>query len=136
MQSAWLSDEDERLSIRGKGVTPRDSWKEDAMFARIVKMPLKVGSRTEFAKAIEKSVIPLLRKHKGFLDEIALVTADGKMSFGISFWDNKENAEAYSRSGFSDVMKALDPVVAGLAEVQLCEVTNSTAHRIAAAMAA
>jgi len=107
------------------------------MFARIVTMPLKAGAGSEFAKAIEKGVIPLLRIHKGFLDEIALVTSDGKTGFGISFWDSKESAEAYSRSGFGEVMKALDPAVSGPpAQVQLCEVTNSTAHKIAAAVAA
>lgn len=35
------------------------------------------------------------------------------------------NAEAYNRSGFSDVMKALERVVAGRKQLQLCEVTNS-----------
>jgi len=106
------------------------------MFARLVTIPLKADSRSEFAKAIEKGVIPLLRTHKGFLDEIALVSSDGKTSFGISFWDSKESAEAYNRSGFSEVMKALEPVVAGPAQLQLCEVTNSTAHKIAVAAGA
>jgi len=106
------------------------------MIARIVTIPLKAGSRAEFAKAIEKGVIPLLRTHKGFLDEIALVTSDGQSGFGISFWDSKESAEAYNRSGYSEVMKALEPVVAGPAQLQLCEVTNSTAHKIVAAVGA
>jgi len=106
------------------------------MFARIVTMPLKPGSTSEYAKATEKDVIPLLRKHKGFMDQIGLVTADGKSALGISLWDSKESAEAYSRSGYADVMKALDKVVAGPAQLQLCEVTNSTAHKIAAALAA
>lgn len=106
------------------------------MFARIVTIPLKAGSRSEFAKAIEKGVIPLLRTHKGFLDEVALVSADGSTAFGISFWDSKESAEAYNRSGFSDVLKALEPVVAGPTQLQLCEVTNSTAHKIAVAVGA
>ena len=103
------------------------------MIARIVTIPLKAGGSSEFAKAIEKGVIPLLRTHKGFLDHISLVTSDGKIGIGISFWDSKESAEAYSRSGYSEVMKSLEPVVAGPAQLQLCEVTNSTAHRIAAA---
>jgi heme-degrading monooxygenase HmoA len=104
------------------------------MFARIVMMPLKPGSTSEFAKAIEKGAIPLLRRNKGFLEEIALVTDDGKIGLGISFWDTKESAEAYSRSGFSDVMMALDKVVGGPTEVKNCEVTNSTTHKIARAL--
>ena len=103
------------------------------MFARIVTMPLKPGARSEFAKAIEKGAIPLLRTHRGFLDEIALVSPDGKTGYGISFWDSKENAEAYDRSGFNAVMKALDAVAAGPTQLQLCEVTNSTAHKVSMA---
>ncbi|MBZ5702873.1 MAG: hypothetical protein LAN84_13625 [Acidobacteriia bacterium] len=106
------------------------------MFARISTIPLKVGSNLEYAKAIDKAVIPLLRAQKGFLDEIALISSDGKTGFGISFWDSKESAEAYSRSGFSEVVKALDPVAAGSAQGQLCEVTNSTVHKIAVAVGA
>ena len=106
------------------------------MFARIVTMPLKADSTSKFANAIENGVIPLLRTHKGFLDEIALVTSDGKLGWGISFWDCKESAEAYSRSGYKDVMKAFDKVVAGPTQLQECEVTNSTAHKIAAVRAA
>lgn len=106
------------------------------MFARIVTIPLKPGSTSEYAKAIEKGVIPLIRTHKGFVDEIGLVTPDGKKALGISFWDSKESAETYNRSGYRDVMKALDHVVAGPAELQVFEVTNSTVHKIAAALAA
>ncbi len=106
------------------------------MFARIVTIPLKPGSKSEYAKAIEKTIIPLLRTHNGFRDEIACVSADGNTSVGISFWDSKESAEAYSRSGFSDVMKALEAVAAGPARVQLCEVTNSTTHKLAVAASA
>ena len=106
------------------------------MFARIVSMPLKAGTKSEFGKAIANEVIPLLRAHKGFLDEISVVSSDGKTAFGISFWDSKENAEAYHRTGFSAVMKPLESMVSGPAEVKLCEVTNSTAHKIAAAAGA
>ncbi len=105
------------------------------MFARIVTMPLK-GDSSSVATAHQKSVIPLLRTNKGFLDEIVLVTSDGKTAFGISLWDSKESAEAYSRSGYNAVMKMLDTVLAGTPTVQLCEVTNSTFHKIAAALAA
>jgi hypothetical protein len=106
------------------------------MFARIVTIPLKADSRSQLAKVIETKVIPLLRTNKGFLDVIQLISADGKMAFGISFWDSKESAEAYHRSGFTQVMNPLESVSAGSATVQLCEVTNSTTHKIAAAAGA
>lgn len=106
------------------------------MFARIVTFPLKPGSKTEFAKVIDQNVVPLLRTHKGFRDQIAFVSADGNTSIGISFWEDRESAEAYSRASFSQVIKDLEPVTAGPAHVQLCDVTNSTAHKLAAFAAA
>jgi heme-degrading monooxygenase HmoA len=103
------------------------------MIARIVTLPLKPGTRSEYAQAIEKGVYPLLRTQKGFLDQISLVSSDDKTGYGISFWDSRESAEAYARSRFNEVMKALDPVVSGPAQVEVCEVTNSTVHKLAAA---
>ncbi len=106
------------------------------MIARIVTIPIKAGSGSEFARIIENEIIPLLRTYKGFQDEIAMVGADGKTSVGISLWDNKQNAEAYARSGYERVLKALAPVTAASAQVQFCDVTNSTVHKLAAAAGA
>ena len=106
------------------------------MFARIVSMPLKPNSATLFSKAIQEGVLPLLSKHKGFVDQITLVTSDGKLGYGISFWDTEKHAEEYQRTGFNEVMKALEIAMGGPTVVQLCKVTNSTAHHIAATRAA
>lgn len=106
------------------------------MFARIVTFPLKPNTSAQFSKTVENTVIPMLRTHKGFLDQIALVTPDGKTSYGISFWDTKEHAEAYQRSGYAEVMKALDSFISAPSHVQVCKVTNSTAHHIAPARVA
>ena len=39
----------------------------------------------------------MLRKQKGFQDEITFVGPAGTEAFGVSLWDNKESADAYSR---------------------------------------
>ncbi len=101
------------------------------MYARIVTIALKPGTSALFSKAIEEGIIPLLRKHKGFVDEVAMVTPDGKTGYGISFWDTREHAEEFQRTGFAQVMKSLDAVLAAPSRVQLCKVTNSTAHHLA-----
>lgn len=106
------------------------------MYARIVTMNLKPGSATQFGKAVEQGAIPLLRKYKGFVDQISMLAPDGKTGYGISFWDSKEHAEAYERVGFADVMKSLDAVLAAPGQVQVCQVTNSTAHHLATARVA
>lgn len=65
------------------------------MFARRVYMHLKPNSVAEFTQRLEKEIIPLLRKQKGFQDEITFVGQGAKEAFGISLWDNAGNAEAY-----------------------------------------
>ena len=67
------------------------------MFARHVSMRLKPNTLTEFTRTLENEVIPLLQKQRGFRDEIVLVVPGGTEAVGISLWDQKENADAYSR---------------------------------------
>lgn len=102
------------------------------MFARTVRMQLKPNSVAEFTGLVEKEVIPLLRKQQGFKDEITFVPADGKEAVAISLWEQKENAEAYSRGTYPEVLKTLAKVVEGTPQVQPSEVSNSTWHKIAA----
>jgi hypothetical protein len=105
------------------------------MFARKVTMRLK-GSIPEFTQALEREVIPLLRKQKGFLDEITFVAPGGKGAFGISLWERAENAENYNRENYAEVAKALAKVTDGTPQVETYEVANSTFHKIAAAVVA
>lgn len=106
------------------------------MFARKVSMHLKPNSVSEFTERIEKEVIPLLRKQKGFQDEITFVVAGGADAFGISLWENAENAEAYNRGSYQEVTKILGRVVEGTPKVETYDVVNSTFHKIAVAVAA
>jgi len=102
------------------------------MFARRVYLHLKPNSVSEFTQRLEKEIIPLLRKQKGFLDEISFVGQGGTEAFGISLWDKAENAEAYNRGTYPEVAKILATVVDGPAQVETFEVANSTFHKIAA----
>jgi heme-degrading monooxygenase HmoA len=110
--------------------------KEVDMFARRVSMQLKPNSVAEFTQRIEKDILPLLRKQNGFRDEITFVVPGGTEAFGISLWDNRENAEAYNRGSYPEVAKILARVVEGTPKVETYEVANSTFHKIAAAAAA
>ena len=49
------------------------------MFARSVSFHLKPNSVGQLTQIIEQDVLPLLRKQKGFQDEITLVTPGGAM---------------------------------------------------------
>jgi heme-degrading monooxygenase HmoA len=106
------------------------------MFARRVYLHLKPNSAAELTQRLEKQIIPLLRKQKGFQDEISFVGQGGTEAFGISLWDKAEDAEAYNRGAYPEVTKILATVVEGPAQVETFEVSNSTFHKIAAVVTA
>ena len=106
------------------------------MFTRHVVIQLRPDTAPKFTRLIEKEVIPMLRKQKGFLDEITFISQDLTEAVGNSFWETKADAEAYSRTGYPEVMKSLESVIEGTPTVGTANVSNSTFHKIAAAHAA
>ncbi len=102
------------------------------MYAREVSMHLKANAGPEFTRTIEKDILPRLRKQTGFADELTFLNPNGKDAVAISLWDRKENAEAYRRDTYPEVLKSLVNVVEGTPEVQAYEVANSTFHKIGA----
>ena len=102
------------------------------MYTRNVSMKLKANSATEFTRTLENEVIPMLRKQKGFRDEITLLAAERNEVVAISFWDRKEDAESYNREKYPEILKTLSKVVEGTPRVESFEVANSTSHQIAA----
>ena len=102
------------------------------MFARNVRIQLKPNSTAQFTQTLEKEVLPVLRRQEGFQDEVTFIVPGGTEAYAISFWQSKENAEAYSRNGYPEVLKALGKVVEGTPQLQNYEVSNSTFHKIAA----
>jgi heme-degrading monooxygenase HmoA len=139
-----LLNESRYLVFSSSGISPdylnrtaqQSTIEELEMFTRHVTMQLKANSAAEFTRIVEKEIVPLLRKQKGFRDEVTLVAPERSHAVGNSFWDTKEDAEAYSRTGYPEVLKALSKVVEGTPRVETFEVSNSTFHKIAAAQAA
>lgn len=101
------------------------------MYARRVSMKLKPNSITAFTQSLEKEVIPMLRKQKGFQDEITFVVPDGTKVLAISLWDKSESADAYNTGDYPKVVKMLSNVIEGTPNVENYEVANSTFHKIA-----
>ena len=90
----------------------------------------------EFTQTIEKRILPILRKQKGFRDEITFVAPGGMEAVGISLWDSREQADAYNSGGYTEVLRELNKLVEGTPQVKTYDVANSTAHNIAARSAA
>ncbi|MDZ4347494.1 MAG: hypothetical protein U1E51_34215 [Candidatus Binatia bacterium] len=102
------------------------------MYSRNVSFKLKAKSTAEFTRILEGEIIPLLRRQRGFEDEISFVSPERNEAVAISLWDKKDDAEAYNRKTYPEVLKALSRVIEGAPSVETFEVGNSTSHQIAA----
>ena len=105
------------------------------MYTRTVRIKLRAGSVQEFRRLLEQRIVPLLRAHKGFHNEITLVDSKRSEAIAISFWDNQGNADAYNHIGYLDVLRALSKVVETLPVVETFDISDSTLHKLAASAA-
>jgi hypothetical protein len=101
------------------------------MFARNVSIHLKPNMLSEYGHVFENQILPLLRKQKGFRDELTFANSNGVDVTAISLWDNKVDAEAYKTNTYPEVVKTFAKVIDGTPKVETCEVVNSTFHKIA-----
>jgi heme-degrading monooxygenase HmoA len=102
------------------------------MFARSVSINLKPGTLPEFTKLMDGDVLSLLRKQRGFQGEITFCAPGGREVFTTSFWEQKENAEAYNTSGYPEVLKLVNKFIDGTPHVKNLEVVSSTYQKVAA----
>jgi heme-degrading monooxygenase HmoA len=103
------------------------------VFTRIVMVRLKPNSAQQFSQTIEKKVLPILRSQRGFRDEVTLIAPNGLEAIGMSFWDSREQAEAYNDSKYAEVQREMNPLIEGAPKVQTYDVANSTFHKISTA---
>ena len=100
------------------------------MFARHITLQLKPNLAKEFPVTFEKEIVPLLKRQKGFVDELLLVTPDKKELVAISLWETKEHAEIYHRELYPRVEKMVERFIEGTPVIRNLE-TEYTSHRIA-----
>jgi heme-degrading monooxygenase HmoA len=106
------------------------------MFGRQVTIKLKANSATELTRINDKEILPLLRQHKGFRDETVFVSPERSEAIVNTCWDSQEDAEAYSRTGYAEVMKKISNLVEGTPTIKTFEFASSSFHQTAAAKAA
>ena len=98
------------------------------MYARHVAVRLKPNTLSDFTKTFETTVLPILRRQKGFQDEITFAMPGGTDAVAISLWDTKENAEAYNTAGYPEVLKSLERFLDGSPKLRTSDVVSSTLH--------
>jgi heme-degrading monooxygenase HmoA len=101
------------------------------MFARHVNLQLKPNVAKEFPVVFEKEILPLLRRQKGFLDELLLVTPEKKEVVAISLWETREHAEVYNRDLYPQIEKIVARFIEGFPKVEKFEVEYATFHKMA-----
>ena len=101
------------------------------MFARNVSFHLKSNMLSDYTRTLENEILPLLRKQKGFKDEITLSNPGSLDVIAISLWDSKANAEAYNTNAYPQVLKTVARMIDGTPNVQTFEEVTSTFHHVA-----
>lgn len=100
------------------------------MFIRQVKAHYKPEKFELFGKRMENEVIPMLKKQKGFRDELSFFDKDKDEAFSMSFWDSKEFADKYARDLYPEVHKKMQDTLKDTPQVRSFEVANSTCYNI------
>jgi hypothetical protein len=103
------------------------------MFARTVSIHLKSNMLSDYNRTFEKDILPLLRKQKGFRDEITLSNPSSLDAIAISLWETRADAEAYNTNTYPEVLKTLARMIDGTPRVQPFEAVTSTFHKVAVA---
>jgi hypothetical protein len=101
------------------------------MFARHITLGLKPNVAKEFPVMFEKEILPLLKRQKGFVDELLLVTPENNEVVGISLWEKKEYAEIYNRELYPKIEKMLEMFIVGVPIIKNFEAEYSTFHKLA-----
>ena len=99
------------------------------MFARNVSIHLKSNMLSDYTRTFENDVLPLLRKQKGFKDEITLAGSGGVDVIAISLWENKADAEAYNTNTYPQVLNTLARFIEGTPQVRTFDVVTSTVQQ-------
>ena len=102
------------------------------MFTRQLTLKLKPNSATALITAMDTTILPMLRKQKGFREEITFISPERSEAVAYSIWDTKEDAQAYNHTGYAEMLKTLSNVLEGNPKVETFEVFNSTFPKVAA----
>ena len=104
------------------------------MYARNITFRLKSNMQSDYMSTLENQILPLLRKQKGFQDEIALCNPGTLDAVSVSLWENKQSADDYNTNSFPEVLKTLSKIVDGTPQVHNYETVMSTFHHVPTAV--
>jgi hypothetical protein len=86
----------------------------------------------DYTHTFENQILPLLRKQKGFKEEITLCNHASAEAVSITLWEHKSNADDYNTHVYPEVLKTLAKTIEGTPRVQTFETVISTFHHVPA----
>jgi quinol monooxygenase YgiN len=107
------------------------------MFTRIVEMTLRPESRETVLNLHTTEVLPSLRREKGFVDAVGLIsTENSHQMVSITFWKTRQDAETYHQHTYPRLISLVSSYLTHPPTIRTYEVSTSTVHKIAAGKAA
>jgi hypothetical protein len=107
------------------------------MFARLLEMTIKPGTRLELINAIRDEVIPVFRTYKGFFDVIHLeVETDPTKVYAITLWHEDIEREKYTKQDFPKIEAIIGPFLGAPLIVKHCTVNEAISMKFVTSVAA
>jgi hypothetical protein len=100
------------------------------MFARNISFHLKSNMLSDYTRTFENEILPLLRKQKGFKEELTLSNPGSQDAIAISLWESKAYADAYNTNTYPEVLRTFARMIDGTPKVQTFEAVTSTFHQV------
>lgn len=101
------------------------------MIARHFTAQLKPNVAKEFTNTFEKEILPIMRRQKGFLDELMLFTPMKNEVIFVSFWDAQESIDTYHRQAYPEVVKINAKFLEGTPVIKNLDVEYTTFRKAA-----
>jgi len=104
------------------------------MYARNVTFRIKANMQPDYTHIFENQLLPLLRKQKGFKEEITLCNPNSPEAVSISLWERKSDADDYNTRVYPEVLKFLTKTIDGTPRVHTFETVATSYHDVPAAV--
>src|ERR1700726_3383906 len=99
----WISQSFRRRASDGF-FHPLANERSAGMFTRIVELTTKPRKNEQLSATINDKVLPILKRQKGFVDEMVFVSdKEDNRVLSLSFWNRREDAEEYHRVDYPKV---------------------------------
>jgi heme-degrading monooxygenase HmoA len=84
------------------------------MFARAVNIQFQSGKVDEASHIVQDSIVPILKKQKGFQSQLLLTQRDTGKAISINLWETEEDLTAFEAGPlYRELMSKLGGVLAG-----------------------